>query len=342
MTATPPLQKEWKRLFEAALRIRQMSPWEWMIETDVWGVQNPERDEIGFVSVMGSLGEHLGISVYLGTGALAGMLELHRLPPRTLSEYPELLIEIPQLQVSFEDRNVLDEWDRQLIRSLGVKVRGSQAWPLFQSFRPGYMPWRLEADEIRVLATALEQLEAVAPRVRDDASLLKYNKAGRCLIRTRIADETWEDRVVAIPPPERPPIPLCWDPEDVKHLKQVPDSGEIVELDFFLFPGAIGKKTERPETAYVLLALLHHSNTIVCAEILQVRDTLENMWGQIPEILLAQLANLGIRPAEIRVQSPLLLEILPPVFEKLGTRVVRHASMKKLRAAKREMERVLF
>jgi hypothetical protein len=341
VTATPPLQKEWKRLFEAALRIKGMAPWEWMIETDVFGVEDPERGDIGFVSVMGNLGEHLGISVYLGTRALAGMLELHRLPPRTLSEYPELLIEIPQLQVSFEDRNDLDDWDRQLIRSLGVKVRGSQAWPLFQSFRPGYMPWRLEPDEIRVLATALEQLEAVAPRVRDDASLLKYNKAGRCLIRTRIEDETWEDRVVAIPPPERPPISLRWNADDAERLKRVACRGDILEFDFFLFPGVIGKKTERPETAYVLFALLHHSNTMLCAEILQVRNTLENMRGQIPEILLAQLANLGMRPAEIRVQSPLLLEILPPVFEKLGIRVVRHASMKKLRAAKREMERVL-
>lgn len=47
---------EWRRLHEAAIQVKEIAPWEFMEETDVFGVQNPETGELGFVSVMGLLG----------------------------------------------------------------------------------------------------------------------------------------------------------------------------------------------------------------------------------------------------------------------------------------------
>ncbi len=41
-----------------------------MTEGDVFGVQDPDTGELGFVSVMGMLGEHYAVSVYLGTRAV--------------------------------------------------------------------------------------------------------------------------------------------------------------------------------------------------------------------------------------------------------------------------------
>jgi len=38
---TPGLQ-EWRRLYESAVRIKEISPWEWMTETDVFGQLRPE------------------------------------------------------------------------------------------------------------------------------------------------------------------------------------------------------------------------------------------------------------------------------------------------------------
>jgi hypothetical protein len=270
---------------------------------------------------------------------------LQEVPSELFQEYPEILLEIPQLQASFEDRGILDDWDRQLIRNLNLKFRGRNAWPRFQSFRPGFMPWRLEPDEIRFLALALEQLEQVAPRVRADRSLLPCDEAGGFFVRApRTKDEgaeAWEDRYMLIPPPEIPPVPLCWDPKDVRRLKRTPGPGEIIELDFFQFPGCFGNKAERPASAYVLLALHAQSNFILCVEFIQIKDTLENMWGQIPGVLLSRLADAGMRPKEIRVQSNLLLNVLPPAFQELGTKVVFKPQLKKLRAAKREMLAVL-
>src|SRR5215208_6086963 len=72
--------REWRRLYESAVRIKEMSPWEWMTETDVFGVRSPETGELGFVSVMGLLGEHYAVSLYLGSEGIHGFLDLPPVP----------------------------------------------------------------------------------------------------------------------------------------------------------------------------------------------------------------------------------------------------------------------
>ena len=42
--------REWRRLYESAVRIKEISPWEWMTETDVFGVRSPESGELGTTS----------------------------------------------------------------------------------------------------------------------------------------------------------------------------------------------------------------------------------------------------------------------------------------------------
>jgi hypothetical protein len=49
-------------LFALMNRVRDLTPWEWMEETEPFGVQHPATGEIGFVSVMGNGGEYYAIS----------------------------------------------------------------------------------------------------------------------------------------------------------------------------------------------------------------------------------------------------------------------------------------
>ncbi|MGH3145873.1 MAG: DUF7309 domain-containing protein, partial [Rubrobacter sp.] len=129
---TTPGTREWRWLYESAVRIKEVAPWEWMTEADVFGVQSPETGEPGFVSVMGMLGEHYAVSLYLGSEGIHGFLDLQEMGPFA---DPEALIQIPQLQASFEDREELDRRDREVIKELGLKFRGRNAWPMFRSYR---------------------------------------------------------------------------------------------------------------------------------------------------------------------------------------------------------------
>lgn len=147
------LLQEWRKLYDLMKDMKELAPWGWMTETDIFGVQDPESGQLGFVSVMGVNGEHLAVAVYLGEAGFNGFWSLQQ-----MKQIPqERFFEIPQLQASFEDREMLTPEDRRIIKTLGLSYRGRMSWPLFRSFRPGFFPWHLEPHEMIFWGHVLEQ-----------------------------------------------------------------------------------------------------------------------------------------------------------------------------------------
>lgn len=313
-----PTLEEWRRLYDAAMRVKALAPWEWMTEEDLFGVQNPETDELGFVSVMGTLGEHFAVAVYLGARGLYDFLALEEAGD---TAPPESILEIPQLQASFEDRDVLRDQDRQVIKQLGLKFRGRNAWPMFRSYRPGYFPWHLETDEARYLAVVLEQVLDVASRFRDDPALLITEEDESYLVRVAHRKNgawQWEDRIMEVPPPQRPPINLMMDVPLLEKLKQSPKRGGRIEMDFFMFPVPFQEEQgARPRFAYMLLTVEAQSGFVLGSDLLKPEPTLETMWGQVPAYAVRHLATLGIIPQEVAVRSGLLFHLLKPLADEL-------------------------
>jgi hypothetical protein len=87
---------EAKLLYDLAIQIKRLAPWQWMEETDVFGVAHPETDELGFVSVMGSVGEYEAVAVYVGADGLYDFIDLQDDESAT----PQRLIEIRHLQAA--------------------------------------------------------------------------------------------------------------------------------------------------------------------------------------------------------------------------------------------------
>ena len=338
MAENIPSLDEWHRLYEAMIRVKEIAPWEWMTETDVFGVQSPETDELGFVSVMGLLGEHFSVAVYLGPKGLYDFWEFEDAGPSAPAEH---IVEISHLQASFEDRNQLHNNDRQIIKEMGLKFRGRNAWPMFRSYRPGYVPWFLEAQEARFLAIVLEQVLDVTPRFKEDRALLEPPGQDRYLVRVSQQQDdafSWEDHIVEITPPAPQPIPLAMDIEALEHLKQAPRSGSAIEIDFFLFPARIQEERgARPILPYTLMTVDAQSGLILGTELLHVDPSLESMWGQIPASVVIQLARAGTVPGKVTVRSKLLFELLEPVAGELGFKLSRSNRLPSLDSAKEAM-----
>jgi hypothetical protein len=334
MAESRPTLDEWHELYQAAIRVKETAPWEWLTETDIFGVQNPETGELGFVSVMGELGEHLALAVYLGPEGLYGFWEFQQI---AASAPPEALFGLHHLQASFEDRNELNQKDRDVIKALGLKFRGRQAWPLFRSYRPGFLPWYLEAAEAQFLTHALQQAVEVSLRLKEDPALLDTPDDESYLVRVHRGEKgtlAWEDRVVAVPPAEPEPIPIAMDVDVLEKVKQLPRSQYALEMDFFMVPVRIKERGTRPYLPHMLLVVERASGMVLSSELLGPEPNLEAMWGRVPVTLVYQFARMGVVPRRIRVRSPLLRQLLQPLVEELGFEVKPTRSLRSLDQAK--------
>lgn len=338
MSESKPNLAQKARLYEAAIAVKELAPWAWMTEEAVFGVQNPETGQIGFVSVMGTLGEHYAIAVYLGREGLDGFWKVHR----GQMDYPEELLHVPHLQLSFENRNELTQKDRDEIKALELRFRGRHEWPMFRSYRPGYFPWYLEAEETQFLALVLEQLVDVAPRVRGNRRLLYVGAEDEYLVR--VAEEAeggrvWEDEIKEMPPVEPEPIPILMNAQVLEQLKSLPLSDTRIEVDLFLFPSGIGERGERPRSAFLLLVVEGNQGFVLGHEMFEPDPTIEAMYGIVPVTLAALLAKMELMPKEVWVRTDILAQLLQPLAEGLAFAVKRSMRLPALDQAKEFMVR---
>ena len=56
----------WSSLFAAANAFRELGPWEWMNDNQVFGVKDPATGEVAWCAVLGMWGEVFGLAAYLG------------------------------------------------------------------------------------------------------------------------------------------------------------------------------------------------------------------------------------------------------------------------------------
>jgi hypothetical protein len=329
----------WRRLYTLAGQLGSMQPWDWMDETDVFGVQDPATGELGFVSMMGALGEHRALALYRGAGAL---YEFWELEDEDSDYWPtEHLLEIPQLQVSLENRDELEPSDRALVRKLGLNLRGRHSWPMFRSFRPGYAPWVLDASEARFLAHALEQALAMAERFKVNDSLFDLGDDETYLVRTSHMHQDqllWEDSAMSIAPPPRPPLNLQMDNDALAALKALPKQAIEIEAALTIVPARIQERANvRPRFPYTLLLVDAKTGFVYTTDVLSIETTLEEMWERVPLTFVHELARIKMVPQTVVVSTGFLFELIAPVSAELGFQLKLADSLPALEAAQEFM-----
>lgn len=317
----PPDLTAWRGLYAAAERIKTLAPWTFMTETDIFGVRDPETGITGFVSVMGMRKEHFAITVYPNEKTLAVFVGVQE---SVEPVDPDIIMEMPQIQAAFEDRDFVRSGDLKIIRSLGLKFRGGSGWPVFRSYRPGYIPWFLEAEEVRLLTQALEQTLDVAPRFRMNPYLLRSGNRTAYLVRSLAetpAGRMWKDEIVEIALPAETAETPYSDEIILSAVGKLPSTKSVSEADVFISFIQVGPKGKRPENPYVLLLVEAESRYILGLHILTAGNSLGEMRRQAAAEIFQALLKAGIRPGEIRLKSKPLAETIRPACERCGIRV---------------------
>lgn len=244
-----PTIEECKKLYEAAVEFKKLKPWQWMYDNDLFAVQDPQTGEYAYCCIMGNLGECYGITAYLGAEGLDNAFKL--INGEINPDDPDFMFVLRCLMLSFDDRQFLTEIDRNIIKQLGLRFRGKNAWPIFRSHAPGYFPWYISSDECRFLTAIINQCIYVA---------LKCKKEGCDFLRNAKFDETSGKQLLFARIPGRKNGGIQWndgyisqqdyilnystfelsDELKVRRLRKLgKQKGSAWEIDTFYSPGPI-------------------------------------------------------------------------------------------------------
>ncbi len=324
MSDPAPSQQEWRALYDAAVEFRNLAPWEWMYDSDLFGVQNPVDGEVGYCCVMGNLGEHFALGVYQGTEGLEGYLKIQSGEP----ESPEIALLHYQkcLMASFEDRALLERQDLDVIKGLGLKFRGRNIWPQFRSYLPDYYPWFVTAAEARFLTVALQQSLDMARRFQDAPDLLEPPREGLYLVRVPERDGAalrWSDQWLApaLLAREQPAAPQI-DELRVQRIKRSITAWQGTwEADFFLSPSPIQEhKDERPHYAYMFLWVDRRTGMVMPPQLAAP----DRYAAELQNHFLSLIEQARFIPQEVCVLKQEAMELLEPIAQQLGVKL-RHS-----------------
>ena len=147
--------QEWKDLYDVAIKIKELKPWEYLWDMDIFTLFLPEIEEPFYFSIMGRAGECYSIGVYEGFDEFEGFMRIvenEDIPDHQMFRYQN------NIMCYFGDREELTKGELKIIKDLGIKFRGRNQWIYFRSFETGYYPHILDKQQVHNLTVLLRQL----------------------------------------------------------------------------------------------------------------------------------------------------------------------------------------
>lgn len=359
----------WRNLFDAAIALREIEPWRWMSDSQIFGVQNSDNQEIGYCCVLGALGQVLGLVVYLGSEGLDQHRKIQSGKLRAGS--PTIIHGQSCLTAWFSNRGDLDKTDVKIATQLGLKPRGRAVWPQFRSFQPGYHPWFLTEGEAKYLTLCLEQTREVALRIRTNPEWLSAPSKGQYRVRVPVENPDpsvadmhhvaqpanseslasqpslfadlarshswqWCDQWLNPTPFPEPVIRSV--PLDEVRLQRIKNASSghhgIWEIDADYITEAVAGD-ERPFYPYMLLCADHDSGFIL-ATVLAQPSTWES---EFAETFLDSVEQQNLLPEKLWLRKEALRALFEPLASRLGVGVEMTSQLTSVNHARREFEK---
>ena len=302
--ATPILRE----LYDAAIAFQSLAPWRWMDNADLFAVSLHGAGQTYYCTVMGALHNDFGLAVFPGEEGCAGLLRLlnDELDPESLDP----LMHMSSLSLTFVDRADLHHRDYRAIRSLDLKFRGKNAWPVFRSQHRGYWPWHLDEAEAATLAQVLRHAATVATFVRDGALDLRSVVESGDVVTMTLRDGRWATTLQPLPEMPEPELPRAFDRSHLRDIAAAIGYSEATwEVDLFVVPARIQESRNSRPFAPRCILVTDEVGLIVDAHLLGPLPSID----ECQDTFVAMLERAPALPSEIRVPRPDAARMLLPV-----------------------------
>ncbi len=160
-----------EKLYDIALQYKNTKLWKQLGDSELFALEL-SHGETGYCCVMGELGEHIALALYVGRNGLdsyRNMFEAQDAP--TIMQQRELMLSQDCMQCSFENKGELSppevEEVMKYAKTHGISFRGRKSFPQFQRYRPARYPWQLkDKEEEQLLSEALSAALQVSEKLK--------------------------------------------------------------------------------------------------------------------------------------------------------------------------------
>ena len=309
---------DWLALFEAARNFYHLAPWQWMADTDLFGIVNPDNQEKCVATVMGQQGGFFAIGFYRGK---QGFLSYQLLQSEEDLHDPDRpMYEQDCLMVSFDDLDNCDPEDKALLDSIGFDLQGMDRIPGVRSYRKGMMPWAPNLEEVRFLGLALRQAAEVAQTFQEDPNHFTAPAGEKGKLRfftfeggNWVANWDQPDGLFNLSP-DRFAIPDSLE----ARLQQLPQGKDMLLFEqFFLESPTMDPRVDRPFFGQVLVLLNLEKAQFAGADSTLPGEFLEQGAERIVEMWEAA----GTKPGTLVVSTKENYLLLQPLARKAGIEI---------------------
>lgn len=329
----------WGPLYDAALEFRDLMPWSFLYDDQLFGVKDPATGHTGYCCVLGTLGEVLALCVYRGSDGLDlyQRIQSDKIGPGD----DEIIAGQNAILAEFADRRDQEKEDLSVLKSLHLSIRGRKQYPRFRSYLPGYSQWFLNEEEVRFLTLALKAACQFVKDYKEHQSILRHDKKKHYLTympqRREDGDFSWTREWIKPDPVLKPAaagVP-CDEIrlQKIKQMNLTPDTSW--EADGFLMPGII-QDQDRPYFARILAVAQHDSGFMLSTNLTPYAA---DPYPPLTETIVSAIETHNLLPAEIMLAGKHAYEAVKPIAKSIGFKITLSKNLKSIKRFKTGLRR---
>ena len=253
-------------MYDLAFQYKGTKLWQQLYDDELFAVRLSDG-EIGYCCVMGMIGQHNALGLYVGDEGYQSYQLLRSADQDDMTDQRmgELVTSQDCLQCSFETRDMLSDAELQEVRRYaethGRTLRGKNAFPQFTKYRPGRFPWHFdsELDGQRIcdaLAAAVALKKLLHKTGKEDLGLCSVDEEPERIPMLVFADGQWVMRDTPLPAAGmRYPEPALANDVTAARIRRKAKAG-VWECGTLRLPNPVQEEGHEGEAPYYPLVLI--------------------------------------------------------------------------------------
>ncbi|MFN8576859.1 MAG: hypothetical protein U0354_08365 [Candidatus Sericytochromatia bacterium] len=315
--------KIWSKLYKLIIEFYKLKPWEWMTDHDLFGVENPIDNKIGYCCIMGKLGRFKSLSIYLGTDGLESYLSI--CSGKVDAGSFEALLNQKCIMLSFEDIENLSEDDIEVVQALELNFEKNE-FPLIRNYSQGYLPWFIDNYDADFLINSLEQVIEISLRAKECKRFINSDNK-KFLVRVR-KDEIWEDEYIIPKKNRAKDIKPLIDNDLIQKIDKIKiDKEQVWNIISINLPTPTRENNQRPYYPYIMIISDNTTGEAFGFEITEYNK----IFNKFPTILLNTIIENNLIPSKINVYQKEVKKMFNFICKKFNIEIKMNKNADKLK-----------